>query len=482
LDINKYQSMDYQNEKQNISKVLTGIAGLDQITLGGLPYARPTLVSGGAGSGKTALAMQFILNGINMFDDPGVFISLEESEEDLRINMASFGYDITEMEDSGMLSVENIKLQRTTLYKSGYFDLSPLLIRIEEAVNNVNARRIAIDTFELIFNDIQDENVFRQELIKLISWLKKQKLTAIFTSEKPADGPFKPGIEEFITDCVIELKHKMVDDIYTRRMHILKYRGSGHGTNEYPFVIDENGISILPITSEEIHHISDKIISTGIRGLDDKIGKNGFYIGSSTLISGLSGTGKTSFSVSVCVEALKQQKKCLFFTFEESVSQLKRNMKPLGFDLDHYEKEGLLKIVSTRPSLFGIETHLVSIYRDVENFDPELVVFDPVTDLIQVGPKFEVRSMLLRIIDYLKNRLITIIFTSLISSADSERRLGMSSMVDNWISLEYIEYGHENIPSLRIIKIRGMKHSRDKFVLNFTGEGLMISDFENTRP
>ena len=474
--------MGNQKNKLNISKVLTGISGLDEITLGGLPCARPTLVSGYAGSGKTVLAMQFILNGINIYDEAGVFISLEEAEEDLRTNMASFGYDMIEMEESGMLAIENIKIQHTPLYKSGYFDLSPLLMRIEEAVNKVNAKRIAIDTFELIFNDVQDENIFRQELVKLISWLKKRKLTAIFTSENPADVRFRSGIEEFITDCVIELKHQMMENIYTRRMHILKYRGSGHGTNEYPFIIDENGISILPITSEEIHHVSDKIISTGISGLDNKIGKKGFYIGSSTLVSGLSGTGKTSFSVSVCNEALKQGKKCLFFTFEESVPQLKRNMKPLGFDLDHYEKEGLIKIVSTRPTLFGLETHLVSIYRDLKDFDPELVVFDPVTDLIQVGTKFEVRSMLLRIIDFLKNKLVTIIFTSLISSRDYERSLGMSSLVDNWISLGHAEYGHENIPFIRIIKIRGMQHTRDEFVLNFTDKGLAIKDFNNTRP
>ncbi|MGM0474273.1 MAG: circadian clock protein KaiC [Bacteroidota bacterium] len=461
---------------QSVNKVPTGIKGLDEITYGGLPQARPTLVTGYAGSGKTVLAMQFILNGIEMYDEPGVYISMEETEEDLRRNMATFGYDLEKMESANKLSIENIKVRHSALYKSGHFDLSPIFIRIEEAIDKVGATRLAVDTFELIFTDIQDENIFRQELVRLILWLKERNLTVIFTSELPQNPHVRSGIEEFITDCVISLKHEMIENIYTRRLHIVKYRGSKHGTNEYPFLIEKEGISILPITSVEESRISSDIISTGIRGLDDKIEKKGFYVGSSTLISGASGVGKTSFSISVCMQAMKQKRRSLFFSFEESVPQLKRNMKSIGFDLDHYEKKGLLKIISTRPSLFGLEAHLVLIYHYIDEFDPEVVIFDPVTDLIQVGPRTEVRGMLLRIIDYLKSKLVTIVLTALVSFRENERNLGISSLVDNWLFLDTIKSGRNREQSIRITKIRGMNHTRMEYILEFTPEGLQIKD------
>ncbi len=467
-----------QTKNPKIEKALTGIAGLDEITFGGLPYARPSLISGYAGSGKTVLAMQFVLNGIAKYDEPGVFISLEETEADLRQNMSSFGYNLPEMEKANKLALENIKIRRNTLYHSGRFDLSPLLIRIEEAVNKVNAKRIAIDTFELIFNDIQDENIFRQELVRLIFWLKEHNLTTIFTSEKPLVSQLKSGINEFITDCVITLTHTRNDNIYTRRLHILKYRGSKHGTNEYPFLIDKNGISILPITSVEIHKISSEIISTGVEGLDEKIDKKGFYIGSCTLISGSSGVGKTSVSLSLCIEAMKKNMRCILFTFEESAMQLKRNMKSLGFDLEGFENKGLLKIVSKRATIVGLETHLVSIYKNIQDFKPDVVVFDPVTDLIQIGTATEVRGLLIRVIDFLKSKLITTVFTSLLSHHSKEQELGMSSIVDNWIQLHTEEKEQDKNPHICIVKIRGMKHSRREYNLDFSEKGLKIFDLE----
>jgi len=469
---------NFSNQKQ-IAKLPTGIKGVDEITYGGLPYARPTLVTGYAGSGKTVLAMQFVLNGVNMYNEPGVFISLEETENDLRQNMAAFGYDLPKMEKDNMLCLENINVRHSTLYQSGHFDLSPIFIRIEEAINKVGAKRLVIDTFELIFNDIQDENVFRQELVRLILWLKERNMTVIFTSELPRNPIAKSSIEEFITDCVISLKQQVIDNIYTRRLHVLKYRGSKHGTNEYPFLIDENGIFLLPITSVETHQVSSDIISTGIQGLDNKIDKKGFYVGSSTLISGTSGVGKTSFSVSVCAEALKQGKRCIFFTFEESLPQLKRNMKSIGFHLETYEKKGLLKIISTRPTLLGLEAHLVFIYQNIEEFNPEVVVFDPVTDLVQIGSKMEVRSMLLRVIDFLKSNLITIIFSALVSSDDFEKNLGMSSLVDNWIKLDTMITNRHRQQTISIIKLRGMNHSRMDYILDFTEKGLKIKDISD---
>lgn len=468
--------METNTEKKQIKKAPTGIKGLDEITFGGLPYGRPTLVSGYAGSGKTVLAMQFLLNGITMFNEPGVFVSLEETEDDLRKNMASLGYDLVQMEKENSLCIENIVLKHSLIHKSGQFDLSPLFIRIEEAIKKVGAKRIAIDTFELIFNDIHDENIFRQELLRLILWLKKLELTAVFTAES-RNSKLHSGIEEFITDCVIILKHEMVDNIYTRRFHILKYRGSRHGTNEYPFLINQSGISVLPITSEEKHQISSDIISTGIKEFDDLIIQKGLYIGSTTLLSGTSGVGKTTFAVSFCCNALEKGKRCLFYTFEESELQLKRNMKSLMFDLEHYEKQNLLKIISSRPTLHGIETHLVEIYRQIEEINPEVVVFDPFSDLIQLGTKSEVRNMLLRIIDFMKNKLITILVTALIHSSSTENELRISSLVDNWIKLEPVKTGRNTVTGITIVKIRGMEHSRTENILLFKKKGLGIKPF-----
>lgn len=459
-----------------ISKVLTGISGLDEITFGGFPENRSTLITGYAGSGKTVFAMHFILNGIKHYDEPGVFISMEESEEELKKNMAAFGFDIEKLIEENKLCLESVNIRQTALYKAGTFDLSPVFVRIEEAVKKVGAKRIAIDTFEQIFIDIREKNIFRQELVRLINWLKEKKLTAVFTSESPKDPHKKSSIEEFITDCVINLKHQVLDNIYTRRLHILKYRGSGHGTNEYPFLISEQGIFLLPVTTVEIHKISSDIMPTGIRGLDDKIETKGFYYGSSTLVSGTSGVGKTSFAIAFCYEALKQNKKCLFFSFEESSPQLKRNMKSLGYELDKFEKEDLLRINSARPTLMGLEAHLVSFYRNIEEFDPDIIVFDPITDLVQVGTRMEVRAMLFRMIDYMKSKLITILFTALVSSNDYDRSLGMSSLVDNWLKLRSDGAEGKAGQYLSITKIRGVKHSRAEFILDFSSSGLRIID------
>ncbi|MFW5823026.1 MAG: circadian clock protein KaiC [Tangfeifania sp.] len=459
-----------------IKKVKTGIDGLDEITFGGLPFARPTLVSGYAGSGKTVLAIQFILNGIQYYNEPGVFISLEETEDDLRKNMASFGYDLDEMEKSGKLAIDNIRLDQTQLHKSGRFDLTPLFLRIEEAIKKVGAERIAIDTFEQIFSQIKDRDIFRQELVRLIHWLKEKKLTTVFTSEKPAVTNPKSGINEFITDCVINLSHSHIENVYTRRLHILKYRGSMHGTNEYPFLISSKGISLLPITAVEIHHVSNDVLPTGVKGLDEKIDKNGFYVGSNTLISGTSGVGKTSMAMSVCLAAMKQNKKALFFTFEESKSQLMRNMKSLGLELEEFEKKGLLKIVTSRPTALGIEAHLVTLYENIENFKPDVLALDPITDLMEVGTKKEVRGMIIRIIDYLKNNLITVVFTALIRSGSESPSIQMSSMVDNWIKLDILKKEKENQPYITIVKTRGMEHARNSFLLKFTGKGLKTGE------
>ncbi len=469
--------MKISGEKPGIPKVPTGIPGLDDITFGGLPEGRPTLVTGYAGCGKTVFAMQFVLNGIVRYGESGVYISLEEGETDLRQNMASLGYHLEEMEQAGRLHLETITLKHSALYRSGHFDLSPIFLRIEEAVNKVGAKRLAIDTFELIFNDIEDENIFRQELARLIRWLKERELTVVFSSELPRDPRIRGGVNEFITDCVIHLKQEVLESVYTRRLHIVKYRGSEHGTNEYPFLIDRDGISVLPITSSAVPAISEEVTSTGIKGLDERIEKGGFHAGSSILVSGKSGAGKTSFAFSLCVEAIKQGKRSMFFTFEESPRQLKRNLKSIGFDLEQFEREGLLRIISTRSAVLGLEAHLVKIYKTMEEFRPSVVAFDPVTDLVQVGSKTDVREMLLRIIDSLKSRLVTILLTAVDRSAYLERNhLDLSTLSDSWVHLDMVREDGSWNKTIRIVKIRGMDHPRSEFLLEFTKDGLMIRD------
>ena len=460
-----------------LQKAPTGIEGLDDITHGGLPENRPTLVCGYAGCGKTVLGMQFILNGAIVYNEPGVFISMEESEDDLRKNLTSFGYNIKSLEEDKKVYLENININRDELFSSGQFDLSALFIRIEQAINRVQAKRMVIDTFELIFNNINDENVFRRELVRLVNWLKSKNVTTIFTSESIKGRLTKLGIEEFITDCVITLKQTLTDNIYTRRLHVLKYRGSSHGTNEYPFIISAKGISFLPITNPSMPvSVSSNVLSTGIKELDEKIEKKGFYEGSTTLLSGTAGVGKTSLAVASCIAAMKDNKKAIIFSFEEAVPQLKRNMNSIGYEMEQFEKTGLLKILATRPSFQGMEMHLMEIQEIVENFKPAIVAFDPINALVQAGTVIELRNLLLRLIDHLRNMHISTVFTSLTSKREIQKELGISSMVDNWIQLEDIELNNEINHSIYIVKARGMAYNRGKFLLDFSANGLSIKE------
>jgi circadian clock protein KaiC len=462
-----------------LQKAATGIAGLDEIIYGGLPRNRSTLVCGHAGCGKTVLGIEFIVNGAMHYDEPGVFLSIEETEDDLRKNIASFGHDLEKLEKEKKVCIECININSKELFTAGQFDLSALFIRIDEAIKKVNAKRIVVDTYELIFNDIKDETVFRRELARLINWLKNKNMTSIFTSESSQGKLTKLGIEEFITDCVITLKQTVIENVYTRRLHILKYRGSGHGSNEYPFIINEKGIAFLPITSPWMPtSVSSTILSTGIKDLDEKVEKNGFYKGTTTLISGTAGTGKTTLTISCCTSVLKDHQKAIIFSFEESPAQIKRNMKSLGFDLEEYENQGLLKIIATRPAFHGLETHLMAILDQINDFQPAIVAFDPANDLIEAGTASEVKNLLLRLIDKLRSEHISTILTTLIGQKEVHKQLGISSMVDNWIHLEDIEQNHFFNHGIHIVKARGMNIIRKRYILNFSTNGLSLSDFE----
>ena len=464
----------------SLVKCPTGISGLDEITGGGLPRGRPTLITGYAGSGKTLFGMEFLVHGARDYGEPGVFIAFEESEKDLVTNVASLGFGLQELVDRKMLVLDHIVVERSEIEETGEYDLDGLFIRIGYAIDSIGAKRIVIDTLEALFAGLGNEAILRAELRRLFRWLKDKGITAIITGERGTVGVTRYGIEEYISDCVIVLDHRVTEQISTRRLRILKYRGTYHGTNEYPFLIGEKGITVLPITSLRLEHkVTKERKSTGLKELDDMLSGKGYYRGSSILISGTAGTGKTSF-VSHFIEAsCKKGEKCLILDFEESPDQILRNMKSIGIDLKTWLDKGILTIISERPTYTGLESHLVALHKAVEDVKPQNVVIDPMSNLISIGSSLEVKSILMRMVDYLKSRGITTVFTSLTRSGEGEgfdTKEGISSFIDTWINLEkVVENGHSR-NLLSIVKSRGMAHSNESRLYTFTDNGIKIGE------
>lgn len=461
-----------------LTKCPTGIQGLDEITGGGLPQGRPTLVCGSAGCGKTVLAMEFLLRGVLQYNEPGVFICFEETPEDLAKNFASLGFDLNDLIARKMLDIDFIRIERSEMEETGEFNLEGLFVRLELAINTVKAKRVVLDTIEGLFAGFTNEAILRAELRRLFSWLKEKGVTAIITGEQGEKTLTRYGLEEYVADCVITLAHGSTEQIATRRMRIVKYRGSFHGTNEYPFLIDEQGISILPITSMGLDHAaSTERIPTGIPRLDAMFKGNGYYRGSSILITGTSGSGKTSIIAAFITAACERGERCLFFTFEESPAQVIRNMRSIGIDLEPWIKKGLLQFHAVRPSLYGLEMHLATIHKQIIEFKPGVVAIDPISNLINIGTKKEAKSMITRLIDILKAGLITGIFTNL-SQSDSpeETDIGVSSLMDTWLMLRNIEVNGERNRALHILKSRGMKHSNQVRELVMTDKGIELQD------
>ena len=461
-------------DKKTLEKSSSGIKGLDEITEGGLPKGRPTLICGSAGCGKTLFAMQFLVHGAEV-DEPGVFVSFEETQEELEQNFRSLGLDLKSLEKQGKLLVEYIYLERSEIEETGEFDLEGLFIRLAYAVEKIGAKRIVLDTIEALFSGLPNEFILRAELRRLFGWLKSNGLTAIITGEKGEKSLTRYGLEEYVADCVIQLENPVNNKISTRNLRIMKYRGSSHGSNEYPFLIDADGISVLPITSLMLEHeASNQIISTGIPHLDSMLGNNGFYKGSSVLITGAAGNGKSSLAAIFADNNCKNGNKCLFFAFEESPKQIIRNMRSIGIDLKPWVDKGLLKFHSTRPTLYGLETHLVTIHKMVSDFKPDIVIFDPISNLITVGTRDEVKSMLTRLIDFLKNQQITTLSTSLRVMGQLEADIGVSSLMDTWIDLKALETNGERNRTIDIIKTRGMFHSNQVREFMITNNGIEI--------
>ncbi len=468
--------MSSNSNKITLEKCLSGIGGLDEITEGGLPKGRPTLICGSAGCGKTMFAMQFLVEGAEN-DEPGVFVSFEETQEELEKNFASLGIDLKKFEKEKKFAVEYIYMERSEIEETGEFDLEGLFIRLAYAVEQIGAKRIVLDTIEAIFSGLPNEFILRAELRRLFSWLKSNELTAIITGERGENTLTRYGLEEYVADCVILLDNPVIDKISTRNLRIIKYRGSPHGSNEYPFLMDEDGISVLPVTSLLLDHkASSEFIPTGIERLDTMLGDNGFYKGSSVLVTGSAGTGKSSLGAIFAENTCKNGEKCIIFAFEESPKQIIRNMRSIGIDLQPWVDKGLLKFHSTRPTLYGLETHLATIHKTVNEFQPDVVIFDPISNLITVGSSEEVKSMLTRLIDYLKSKQITTLSTALRTMGQIETDIGVSSLMDTWINLKSTETDGERNRTIDIIKTRGMSHSNQIREYKITNKGIKIVD------
>jgi circadian clock protein KaiC len=460
-----------------LAKSPTGIDGLDAILLGGLPRGRPTLIAGAAGCGKTLFGLTFLVNGVTRFDEPGVFMSFEERAEDLATNVASLGYDLEALVADKKLAIDYVRVERSEIEESGEYDLEGLFVRLGYAIDQVGAKRVVLDTLEALFAGLGDGPVVRAELRRLFGWLKDRGVTAIITAERGREGQLtRNGLDEYVSDCVIGLDNRVDEQITTRRLRVLKYRGSAHGTNEYPFLIDQGGISVLPITSAGLEHsISDEIVASGVPGIDAMLGQGGYYRGSSVLMSGSSGTGKTILSSHFVDAACERGERAIFFSFEEAPSQILRNLRSVGIDLTRHVENGLLRFESARPSLFGLEMHLVLMMREIDRFKPTIVVVDPISAFR--GSASEVDSTLLRLVDLLKVRGVTALFTNLVGSHDFDRTVNsLSSLMDTWIGLHDIEANGERNRGLYLLKSRGMSHSNQIREYLLTDRGVELVD------
>ncbi len=462
-----------------LPKCPTGIKGFDQITEGGLPKHRTTLICGSAGSGKTLWGIDFVIKGAINYNEPGVFMSFEETEDELYNDVASLDLDLQGLVSQKKILLVHVVLQRRDIQESA-FDLEGLLIRLEHAIDSIGAKRVVLDSIESLFAGLTDLGILRLEIKRLFRWLKAKQVTAIVTGE-PGQGLYtRHGLEEYISDCIIFLDNRVNEQISIRRIRVIKYRGSNHGTNEYPFVIAKNGLSVIPITAAGLDQPgTSKRVSTGIPSLDKMFKGGGFTKGSTILISGTAGTGKTSLAAAFALERCKRGERCLFLSYEESSGQLIQNMSSISLHLEPVVKKGLLQIVSTRPSFFGLEQHLLDLYRTLEGFKPQSVVIDPLTSLIAEGSQREIQSMVTRMIDLLKSKGVTGFFTSLVPSTAqnfTSGEVGVSSLIDTWLVVREIEEeaGKRRIRGLYIVKSRGMGHSSDVRELLLSDDGIEL--------
>jgi circadian clock protein KaiC len=461
-------------ESVDFPKAATGIEGLDAITQGGLPRGRPTLVCGGPGSGKTLLAVSVLVNGAERFGEPGVLMTFEENADDIAKDVASLGFDLPTLVAKGKLSIDYVHIERSEIEETGEYDLEGLFVRLDHAIRSIGAKRVVLDTIESLFGGLSNDGILRAELRRLFRWLKERGVTTVVTAERGEGTLTRNGLEEYVSDAVIMLDHRVDDQISTRRLRIVKYRGSHHGTNEYPFLIDHDGIAVLPITSLGLDHAAptDRV-STGAQVLDDLLGGHGFYRGSTVLVSGTAGTGKTSLAAHFLNAGCARGERCLHMLMEESPRQVVRNMRSIGLDLQPWIDKGLLSFHADRPARLGLEQHLAGLYRVVRKVRPSLVVIDPVTNLLAIGSQSDVRAMLTRIIDHLKTEGITAMFTSLTPGKNETQDTDtmISSLMDTWVLMTLTEHDRERHRDIAVLKSRGMAHSNEIRGVSLTDRG-----------
>jgi circadian clock protein KaiC len=461
-----------------LPKCPTGIQGLDEITGGGLPRGRPTLMCGGPGCGKTLFAAEFLVRGAVQFGEPGVFMAFEETEAELKANVASLGFDLAGLVRRKKIAIDYVHLERSEVQESGEYDLEGLFVRLNHAIDSIGARRVVLDTLEALFASLPNEAILRAELRRLFRWLKDKGVTAVITAERGREQLTRHGLEEYVSDCVILLDHRVNEQIATRHLRVVKYRGALHGTNEFPFLIGDEGISVLPITSLGLNHkISAERIATGIPRLDAMLGGRGFFRGSSILLTGTPGTGKTIVAANFAQAAARRGERTLFFSFEESPNQIIRNVHSIGLRLEPLVRRGLLRFHAARPSLYGLEMHLATMFKEIIAFQPDVVIIDPITSLMDAGTASECRAMVTRLVDYLKAGQVTTLFTSLTQAGHAlqQSEASMSSLMDSWLLLQDFEGNGERNRVLYVLKARGMAHSNQirEFLISDRGIDLV---------
>jgi circadian clock protein KaiC len=460
-----------------LEKAPTGIKGFDDITGGGIPVGRPTLVCGSAGCGKSLFAVEFLIRGALQYGEPGVLMTFEETEEDIAKNVASLGFDVPQMVARKKLLIDHVQVNRSEIQENGEYDLEGLFIRLGHAVDRIGAKRVVLDTIETLFSSFTNEGILRSELRRLFTWLKDRNLTAIITGERGEGQLTRQGLEEYISDCVILLDHRVVGQVSTRRLRVVKYRGSTHGTNEYPFLIDEHGFSVLPLTSAGMNYsVSNERVSSGVPELDEMLGGKGFYRGSSILVTGTAGTGKSTLGAHFANAACERGERCMYFSFEESPAQILRNMRSVGIDLQRHVKRDLLQFHSTRPTVYGLEMHLVRMHKVIERFKPKVVVIDPISNLQNAGTISDSTNMLIRLVDSLRKNRITAMFVSLSGGGKTTELTdeGLSSIVDSWMLVRDVEVGGERNRILYVLKSRGMAHSNQLREFLITSKGIKL--------
>ncbi|MDZ4805784.1 MAG: circadian clock protein KaiC [Candidatus Eisenbacteria bacterium] len=462
-----------------LAKAPTGVQGLDEITGGGLPRGRPTLVCGSAGCGKTLLAMEFLVRGATQFGEPGVFMAFEETSKELTENVRSLGFDLDELVKQKKLAIDFVRVERNEIEETGEYDLEGLFVRLNYSIDSIGAKRVVLDTIETLFGGLSNMSILRGELRRLFRWLKDKGVTAVITGETGDGTLTRHGLEEYVSDCVIQLDHRVENQVSTRRLRIVKYRGTTHGTNEYPFLIDEDGISVLPVTSLGLlHEVSNERVSSGVPRLDMMLSGEGYFRGSTVLITGTAGSGKTSLAAHFAVAACQRGERCLYFSFEESPGQLLRNMRSIGIDLEPWVKKGLLQFHSSRAAIHGLEMHLATIHKLVRDFQPRVMIMDPIDTLVGAGTRRDATVMLTRLIDFLKIQEITAHLTNLTGAGEAvgETDMDISSLVDTWLLLRDLELGGERNRVINVLKSRGMAHSNQLREFLLTDRGVELQD------